>query len=359
MQESKVDISTRFANMSIISALMVVMIHVLKRPQESGSIVSIFRYWTGEGICRVAVPFFFLASGYFISNHLDESRYWKNEVMKRAKTLVIPFFAWSVICFVLSSILIIAANYLEHRTLSFGLFSFNRIARSLGIYPFHVPELRQLWFVRVLFVFVLVLPVFKCVVRKFRGAGIMFLFALYLIFKPLGVPLLGGRVWEMLNFGYFSFEGAAYFALGMFLYNEHFESLFSNRMYGLLSLLFGIAIMVLRCNLGVLAGVGFFASIPFVLYGILNFIPDRSFHFLQGYSFPIYLIHLNIVFVYFFILDYLSSEELCKWLDPGESVIGALTCFALVTGVSIGFARLLKIAEQRKPVIGCILFGGR
>lgn len=352
-----VDTSNRFANMSIISALMVVLIHVLKRPQEPGSLSYGFRYLTGEGICRIAVPFFFLAAGYFIARHLDEPGYWKREVLKRVKTLVVPFFAWSTICFVLCSGLIIMANIFEGRDLCTGLFSFNRIMRSLGIHPFNVPELRQLWFVRVLFIFVLLLPLFQRYLSK--GACLAASFVVYLIFKPLGSNLIGGQLAELINFGFFSLEGMFYFSLGIYLAREKLDRIIASLKVGFAMLSLGLVVMMLRARFGVFNDVVLYASVPLMLLGVLSLIPDRPFGFLRGYSFPIYLIHLNVVFVYFFVLDYFCSDAYCRFFDPGASLMGAGVCFSIVLGVSVSLAKLIKHTARRYPVIDNILFGGR
>lgn len=60
-------ISIRFANMSVVSALMVVAVHVLKRGQVIESAEWWFRRFVEGGVCRIAVPFFFLAAGYFVA----------------------------------------------------------------------------------------------------------------------------------------------------------------------------------------------------------------------------------------------------------------------------------------------------
>lgn len=50
-----ISISARFANMSFICSLLVVLIHVFKRSQESGSCVAYLRLMTEGGVCRMGV----------------------------------------------------------------------------------------------------------------------------------------------------------------------------------------------------------------------------------------------------------------------------------------------------------------
>ena len=71
-------VSAKFANMSLLSAVLVVIIHVFKRNQEFGTVVWWMRQFLGEGVCRIAVPFFFLAAGYFLAKHFNDVGWWYN-----------------------------------------------------------------------------------------------------------------------------------------------------------------------------------------------------------------------------------------------------------------------------------------
>ena len=151
-------LSTRFANMAILCAMMVVAIHVLKRPQPFGTSAWWVRQVFGEGICRIAVPFFFFASGYFVANHFNESGWWRREVIKRLKSLMAPYLFWAIIGFLLVGFMLMTRNIMMDKPLLDGVFSPSRIVSAMGLNPFHVPELRQLWYLRVLFIFTLLSP---------------------------------------------------------------------------------------------------------------------------------------------------------------------------------------------------------
>ena len=166
MQKIPLPLSNKIANMSLLCSLMVICIHVLKRTQAPGSFAWRCRQLSGEGLCRIAVPFFFAAAGYFLAMHFCEKGWYKREVLKRIRTLAVPFVVWCSICFMLCSCIMVLANLSNGQIWHEGLFSLNRIVRSLGVNPVAVPELRQLWFVRVLFVLVLVSPILRFVERK-------------------------------------------------------------------------------------------------------------------------------------------------------------------------------------------------
>lgn len=357
--EAKLNISARFANMSILSAIMVVIIHVLKRDQAFGSLIAYVRLLTGEGICRIAVPFFFMAAGYFVARHVEENGYWLREVKKRIVTLVIPFVTWCLICFILCSVMMISLNVCHSDVWHKGVFSLSRILRASGLNPFCVPELRQLWFVRVLFLFVLMLPLFSAYLRRFGVGGLLLAFMVYLLMKPFAGIILGDKIGTLVNFGCFSFEGAAYFSLGIWLMRSKKEWIFSFKRVGCVALVFALLLMMVRNRFGVFSSVVFFSSIPFALYGLLTLVPDAPFKFLRGYSFPIYLIHLNVIFVYFFALDYLCPTMMLGFFDPGKGCVGAFVAFVIVFGSSVLFASVLKRGAEIFPKLGLILFGGR
>ena len=341
---STVNISARFANMSFICSLMVVLIHVFRRPLSSDGCVSYLRMLLEGGICRVAVPFFFFAAGYFIARHLEDPDSWRNEVLKRIKSLIIPFYIWSGVAFVLCSVLILVANLMgEHES----VFSVQRITCALGINPFYVPELRPLWFVRVLFVFVLLLPCFKYFFSK--RIGILILAITYLFIKPWIGRICGPRVFVLVNYGLFSIEGALYFSLGIYFAREGIERFFQPKRFSAVFLVIGLVLVAF--------GSAVRLAIPMLMYWILLHLPDKPIMWCKGYSFPIYLIHLNVIFVYFFCLDKLLSRSALFYFDPGVSCLGAFVCFCIIAGMSFGLAYLFHMFRKKSVVK--LMFGGR
>lgn len=80
--------SRKISNIGLLCALMVVCIHTpwpLKMP--SLAIVHFLR----RGIGQMAVPFFFAVSGVFLAAHFKESDWYKRELAKRVRTLLLPY----------------------------------------------------------------------------------------------------------------------------------------------------------------------------------------------------------------------------------------------------------------------------
>ena len=88
-------------------ALMVVGLHV--RPYYTTGTESFFDGTYEASVIiifgilfSVAVPFFFLISGYFFFKVLNEWNYtiWKQKIKKRAGTLLLPYLLWNIIAFI-------------------------------------------------------------------------------------------------------------------------------------------------------------------------------------------------------------------------------------------------------------------
>ncbi len=294
-------LSVRLANMSMISAIMVVVIHVLKRPQEVGSYAWWLRQFTGEGVCRIAVPFFFMAFGFFLAGHLKDEGWYGREIGKRMRSLALPYIFWSVVGFVVCSLILGAENIMADRSFVSGVLAFKRFGVVFGINPFCRPELRTLWFIRALFVLLLVSPLINKLV-KLRWPGLAFAFVLYLIGKPILGIVYPGRIYEMLNF-FFSFEGLMFFMLGLYFRQYSQCWLCLSLRASIILLVLGTVVLCVKilCEyLGFLyfAKLGLAVSIFLLLLGMISIVPSNRILFhSRDYAFPLYLIHLNVNWV--------------------------------------------------------------
>ena len=144
-------LSNKFANMSFVCAVLVVGQHVMRVHSWHSPSWFAFQF-VDLGIARIAVPYFFLASGYFLAGHVGEDGWHKRALVKRLFSLVMPFLVWNfayLIC-------------LNH-------FTFASVVRALGLNPFMSPELGVTWYVRSLLLLVLISPVVVKIVGKLGG----------------------------------------------------------------------------------------------------------------------------------------------------------------------------------------------
>lgn len=194
----------------------VVLLHAFGKPLEGKEIIAYqngaydtIRILFSEGFCTVAVPIFFLISGYLFFVKLEEwnTDIWVGKLKRRAKTLLLPYFLWNLIsiAFALS---ILYINYFAERGDAPDLVALFNSYGGLrifwdgrdGLYPHDFP----LWFIRDLIVFMILSPVFYFYVRKTRIVGIILLYIAYVLL--IGIRIPG-----------FSLEGAFYFAVGAYL----------------------------------------------------------------------------------------------------------------------------------------------
>ena len=345
--------STKISKVSLICAFFVVCIHC----KPTGT-VGEFTWWVNEifnkGICCIAVPFFFVTSGFFLAKHIHENHWWKYEVNKRIKSLLIPYFLWNILYFLYSIPLILIANIIANTSLLRNFpTSLNDWLYVLGLDPFQYPYLVPLWFVRCLFLFVLVSPIIAWIVKKGKTISSIFLFLIF----PLGIlrgifqPVEGEVLW--FTVGTFSIASLFYFLLGFHLAlypskNEYPKILtyFAGYLWVILLTLQGISSLY-ASNLSYYFN---FLSIPTGLYFVWHFTSDQRWSpVLTQASFPIFILHaffLSIIEI--FIRNLIPSIE--------KTFVVCLISSVLAFSGSIFLSSLM---HKYFPRIASFLFGGR
>lgn len=135
---------------------------------QPNHITDFVRNFISQGVARIAVPLFFLMSGFLFFTGFEWSK--ENYVLKirsRTKTLLIPFLFWNITILIVIALAqaIPATNILLSGKIalitSFNVFDyFNAI---LGFTRF--PIAYQFWFIRDLIILVLFAPVINVVIR--------------------------------------------------------------------------------------------------------------------------------------------------------------------------------------------------
>ena len=350
------DISAKMANMSFICACMIVLFHATPAPQIGSYMWWICHLLGREGICMIAVPWFFLASGFFLAGHMGESGgWWKREVAKRLCSLVIPFYVWMVVSILFGVAvwyLKVQVLHLQSRECPLSIPMSTFVFKILGLHPF--ADIGVLWYVRCLFCLVLISPALYWLTR-WKSA----------VLGVLSVSFFGVS-WCFTNgFGedfYFFFDrfvsirGLLYFFAGMVV-RTNVSRMRIGQMAGVIAFVVGIALLVIDNYILVSGNVrwmGIFEAIlvPFLLVGVFGFVPKRRFaEWMIGSSFPIFLMH-NI----FLSTASLMFSALGMYGKAQYDLIMMISRAALSIASSIVCSVLI---HKNFPRVSGFIFGGR
>ena len=223
MSIMKIDsgMSVKIKAISFVCALMVVTIHCTSMPKGwwDGSfdlptwIVGLQTIGTNT-VSRLAVPWFFVVSGFFLVKGLDLSgavgihgkvccvlSWWKRSVLKRVLTLGVPYLLWNLIYYLF-----------KLPTGKYGFDVLHCLEQLTGYNFYDVPACGQLWYLRCVFIYVLCAPVFVAIFYG-RVVGAMAIVALLVCWLGgIGLPV---RYMQILDLSYIMYFGTGvYLGLG-------------------------------------------------------------------------------------------------------------------------------------------------
>lgn len=336
--------SNRFSWMSLACAVMVVAIH---SPRCND--VNAASWWWGQilqlGVCQIAVPYFYVAAGYFLAGHLEEPHWWRREVTKRFRTLYVPYCLWNLLFVVFGVLLSCKIPACRH--------FLSRVFDCFVPLPGRGVPMGALWFVRALMVFVLLSGFLK---RFATPLGLAALYVLWVVTYPYVPSALGSRspAWfSNFSMAFFSTFGLFWFVLGIYLRNapdcvQRALSSDSRKwaflMGGGVILQFIRAFLLFKTDCWALMALCGNVSIPLLMLGVWRMMPKASCPpVAASLSFPIYLTHG-------FAMGIAQRVMGCHY---GECLLGAFL-FILATTCAIVFA----VRKLPKGFVR-LAFGGR
>jgi hypothetical protein len=296
----------------------------------------------------MAVPYFFLASGFFLAGHVGETGWWGREVKKRIFTLLVPLVFWCVIGSLWAALWTAGANHLAGRPLGHDIpFCNGQWLPGVGI----------LWFIRNLFLLVIVS---KAIVWLIDCVGWLWVAVCFLVYWSVYTclnPVAPELAWqEFLVYG-FSLEGLTYFSLGMFLRMKHVDlQTVSSPGKVLTMFLIGLPLlaMSLLANLtlqapmaGLMVNFRHFC-LPFLIVAVWSLMPEKQpVKWLAGAAFPVYILHGMVNTPVVILLKRVTFLDativyLLKWL------------IAFAVCVIIAYA-----VHKHLPRLSRVVFGGR
>lgn len=347
--------SMLMANMAFVCAILVVFIHAVAgfSPAENS-----LGWWIVElfpnGLCRIAVPFFFFASGYFLAAHVDECGWWRNAVRKRVQTLVIPFFVWNVFYWIYGYVIRLLFNVISGKVMLKSLSV--DLGRLIGYNMMAAPISTPLWFLRALVIYVFFSAAIVFVLRSNRLARGLFMSGVavaYLLISPWRVP----EGWRcFFRFG-ISLEGLFYFSVGIWSKLNHVKfNIEGTRKYILAGgvLILGICCFKLRVvsEDAIRQGLFHAGGVMLSLLGVALTMPCSNFLGPVVFTaFPMYLLHCAFLFPVGRGFNMLVCDD----------VYHASTLIFFSKGVIAACLSICVTMVMRKylPLVARFLFGGR
>ena len=342
--------SARITNMSLLCALLVIMIHMpptLVPNVDAGLLIQVMRRVTA-----VAVPFFFTAAGYFLAGHTHESSWYRREVCKRFRSLLIPLWITAVLLFLWSVPLILAANVYANtslfRNFPQGFADWLVIA---GLHPFENP-LTPLWFLRTLFLFVVISPMLIKPIRWAIWTAVALLFVTWGAWTGFFYALSCGMIVkespleEVLTWT-FSLKNLFFFSAGMML-RYYPLRLPESPWVCLVAGISGVGIALWAASLGVKD----YIYLPLLVTCLYRMVPSKAWHRkLTTCAFPIYLLHMFVSFVMYTVIKNINVLA-CLHGNAVGWVIDSGIVFVVCIFVTLGLRRFF-------PRLSYWWFGGR
>ena len=333
------NVSAKIANASFVCACLIVMHHI--PVGESGS--GLYGVLLGlRPVSNVAVPFFFLASGFLLMGHSDEPGWWGRALRRRVRTLLDPYLVVNAIYFPFMWLYHNMPGAAFHSEMAYD-FSLVNILAAFGLVLPRNPACGPLWYVRMLMVLVVVSPVIACVVRKSRAWALLcaVLAALNYFFEPFGIKdeVFGSR-------------GLFFFVSGICL-----------RLHGLpdvgrvAAALSGVVCCACAWTLHAVelphvARCAIVYALPISgVVALWGLVPGRKWPaWLTSCSFAVYCFHMLVIF------GCKAASKAAHCYDLLLTPVGFFACILLPVAACCAF---YNFVSRRMPSMASLLFGGR
>lgn len=169
--------SNKIYNINFLMIMMIVILHssCLRYINDDNIyIINIYKFI--NTICDAAVPAFFCISAYLFYRNFELTDF-KFKFHRRLKSLVIPYFLWSIILYIYYKVISFIPIVNDNFNMSFDL-STNKIIPNILL----ATCAETMWFVRILFIFVLISPIIYILLKTLKEKSI-FVLVFFLLFN--------------------------------------------------------------------------------------------------------------------------------------------------------------------------------
>ncbi len=206
-------ISKKITIISLLSMIMVIYIHsynivnsdvkLFFQPENALSTFNVFlQNLISFGIAKVAVPIFFIISGFLFFNNFSMKTY-KQKVLKRYYTLFIPYIFWSFLAvfiyFILQSI---PGTHNFFKNTLIVNYTLPQLTDITWVNPRNIP----LWFLRDLMFLIVLSPIIFYFVRNHTKLYFILIIFLWFFIEQQPAP-----------FSYYKVEPVFFFSLGAYI----------------------------------------------------------------------------------------------------------------------------------------------
>lgn len=329
-------LSRQLATVTFVATVLVVMCHCDDVMSNKDGVV---RFLGGIFTDANVANFFFL-SGFFVARHYAEDRWYRKAIFGRLRTLGVPYLVWCFIYLgVYGCVSLVGACHPQA-----GFFDMRKV---LGIGLLTPPIDFALWYVKTLFYFIIVSPLFFWCQNRYRAAfpimaGVVLLFRV----TPIGSSPIFGFCFNIV--GFVSFLMGAEMA-----FHSEVRSVFlriGEKTWGVLLVAWIVGALCINCLAGTLRSFLHPLYVLFAVYCLQRIVACIPFRIGEPFvkaSFVIYASHLIIL----------------KLVSPAlNNLLGGVPvlCFSVLVGVSIfgGVALTLVLRKFSRTTLA-LLTGGR
>lgn len=333
-----VETSNKFTNLSFLAACLVVFIHT-PFMYSDGAVDQLAMKLIRFGLCCVAVPFFFFASGFFLMGKYAKAVRRKDvyfeSIRKRISTLLVPFLIFNTIAFGLKHA--VARDWASLSLLD--------VVSQYGLNPFCHPIYHLLWYIVSLFVLIIIAPCLVAGIERSRRTAVAFCVGLFGV--CLSAAWAGEQAWFNVKLAFaidhmFSILGLFFFVLGMFVRR------WLDRVPGRVGMsVAAIALGLWLCYVFTCKPVAMVCAALVIGYGLMILVPGVAWSKrLVRNAFAIYLLHGLLLFGY-------------RLAFPRANSAGAAGWFTVAVGAIVLCLLIVETMRKFMPRVAQIVFGGR